>query len=237
MQNWSDQSLARLPGYRDRIAHVGLVPEEGGLNLDMPPERIADLSLRGENAGREFVSRFVPGSDAPMNWENHRWLRLRSLLASLEEMCVRIDRSCAEPGAGDPPFSDWLAADEPPPSYPWHSGEQRHRAARTLRALRAIGRLWSRPPRPTKPPAPPPAARPAPVPSCARGHGSEPRRPPATAARAQALRRRASRPERHRRSGWVPRTGLAKELRPAPARRLDSPPALGTVWVLGSEPA
>src|SRR5439155_23097721 len=40
MQNWSDNTQARLPGYRDRIATVTLTDEEGGLNLNMPPLRI-----------------------------------------------------------------------------------------------------------------------------------------------------------------------------------------------------
>ena len=32
MQNWSDNTLWRLPGFRDRISHVGVRADEGGLN-------------------------------------------------------------------------------------------------------------------------------------------------------------------------------------------------------------
>ena len=31
-----DNAQAKMPGFRDRIAHVCLGPDEGGLNLDMP---------------------------------------------------------------------------------------------------------------------------------------------------------------------------------------------------------
>ncbi|PAM50680.1 hypothetical protein CEJ63_22415, partial [Acinetobacter baumannii] len=36
MQNWRDLLQARAPGYRDRIVHVSLQGDEGGMNLDMP---------------------------------------------------------------------------------------------------------------------------------------------------------------------------------------------------------
>jgi len=46
----------RLPGYRDRIAHVSLHEEtEGGLNLNMPPELIVELGERGERAARLLI--------------------------------------------------------------------------------------------------------------------------------------------------------------------------------------
>ena len=102
MQNWSDNTQSRLPGFRDRIAAVGLTPEEGGLNLNMPSERIKDLTDRGTAAGDEFIARFSePPMNAKMNWANHRWLRMRACLASLETMLSRIERACANPQTGD----------------------------------------------------------------------------------------------------------------------------------------
>ncbi|MGH6826872.1 patatin-like phospholipase family protein, partial [Methyloceanibacter sp.] len=35
-RNWGDTELTAMPGYRDRIAHVALSEDEGGLNLNMP---------------------------------------------------------------------------------------------------------------------------------------------------------------------------------------------------------
>jgi hypothetical protein len=40
-RNWGDTELMAMPGYRDRIVHVGLGADEGGLNLSMPDEMIA----------------------------------------------------------------------------------------------------------------------------------------------------------------------------------------------------
>jgi hypothetical protein len=47
MQNWRDTMQAELPGYRERVAPVPLAAGEGGLNLDMSAEAIADLMERG----------------------------------------------------------------------------------------------------------------------------------------------------------------------------------------------
>jgi len=66
MQNWSDNTQARLPGFRDRIAAVSLTDEEGGLNLNMPPPRIAKLSERGRDVGAEFAKRFASCSAVPV---------------------------------------------------------------------------------------------------------------------------------------------------------------------------
>lgn len=141
MQNWSDNSLLRLPGYRDRIAHVGLTPAEGGLNLDMPKERISDLGDRGAAAGREFVRRFASGEEETMNWENHRFIRLRSLLAEHEEFVRKIERACAEPKSGDIGYEDWVRVPDCGVSsrYKW-TDKQRQLALTVLRGLRELSR-------------------------------------------------------------------------------------------------
>jgi predicted acylesterase/phospholipase RssA len=150
MQNWSDNTQGRLPGFRDRIATVSLTPVEGGLNLTMPPARIKALSDRGERVGAAFAQRFAttnPGSK--LDWRNHRWVRLRSALSSLEEMLLKMDRSCAEPLNDDPPYDIWIreAENKTLPSYEWkHLGTedwryQRGKAANTLDALRGCSQV------------------------------------------------------------------------------------------------
>src|SRR6185369_12887208 len=99
-----------------------LTKEEGGLNLKMPPPRIADLSKRGQNVGIEFAKRFAssnPGS--VLTWPNHRWVRLRSCLAALEENLLKINRSCAAPLNEDVPYDIWAGttANDELPSYHW----------------------------------------------------------------------------------------------------------------------
>lgn len=142
MQNWSDNTQSRLPGYRDRIAQVGLTPEEGGLNLDMPPDRIKDLTDRGGAAGEEFIARFgVPPTHPQMHWANHRWLRMRSCLASLESLLAGIERGCAGAQPQDVDYETWVRTTPPKsgaPSYDWGSVAQHELAKRTIRELREL---------------------------------------------------------------------------------------------------
>ena len=51
MENAHDNEQMVQVGYRDRIAHVRLAHDEGGLNLKMPADRVTLLATRGEVAG------------------------------------------------------------------------------------------------------------------------------------------------------------------------------------------
>lgn len=81
MQNWQDNTQMRLPGYRDRVVHVFLSEEEGGLNLTMPPERVTSLTRRGEAAGRAVQD---------LDWDGHRWTRFRTAMAQIQEKLGRV---------------------------------------------------------------------------------------------------------------------------------------------------
>ncbi len=97
MQSWGDTTQAVLPGYRDRIVTVLLSDNEGGLNLDMPPAILNDLRDRGTAAGKLIVSRFADAAgETPanrINWQNHRWLRLRTLLRALQDYLGEYDKN------------------------------------------------------------------------------------------------------------------------------------------------
>ncbi len=88
MQNWSDTTLARMPGVRDRVARVRLKPGEGGMNLNMTAELIGELADRGELAAchllRQFAQPPAPDQQAP-GWDDHRFIRLCTLLSMLED--------------------------------------------------------------------------------------------------------------------------------------------------------
>lgn len=113
LQNWSDSMQTRVPGYRDRIVAVKHSKTEGGMNLDMDGDVVLGLTERGRHAGIR-ADRF--------DFVNHRWIRLRSLLQTLEELVVpaaiRLDEM--SPGPGIPTYREMMAG-APPTAYrePW----------------------------------------------------------------------------------------------------------------------
>jgi predicted acylesterase/phospholipase RssA len=162
MKDWSDNMQMRLPGFRDRVATVNLTGEQGGLNLNMSPTLIKELTELGRQAGIEFAKRFGPSAppvaefeeegealeegsgavkETTLNWESHRWLRMRSSLAALAEAILAIEKSCSNPLGADRKYSDWIELtkagnmDCKPPCYPWAGETQRRLAFETLDAL------------------------------------------------------------------------------------------------------
>lgn len=103
MQNWVDNTQMRLPGYRDRVVHVHLTDDEGGMNLAMPPERIRALTARGQAAGRKIVAEF--------DWDRHRWTRYRSVMDQLRE---KLAGMAAVYGTGLRQFLDGRVFSESP---------------------------------------------------------------------------------------------------------------------------
>ncbi len=88
MQNWNDNALSRMPGVRDRIARVRLSEKEGGLNLNMEPEVIEAVALRGAKAATQIIERFAvksPDGQCAKGWDEQRWIRLGVLLKLIEE--------------------------------------------------------------------------------------------------------------------------------------------------------
>jgi predicted acylesterase/phospholipase RssA len=116
MQNWRDNMLLRMPGQRDRIAHVLLSRGEGGLQLTMPPETIEDVARRGAEAAAVLRERFgeAPPDDEVLTWRNHKWVRFRAFMRAMEgagSSCARaFDDETAPPS-----FRQLL--DGPQPSY------------------------------------------------------------------------------------------------------------------------
>jgi hypothetical protein len=107
MQNWADNEQTHIPGYRDRIATVLHTKQEGGLNLNMDPKDINRLAARGRIAGKVLTNDF--------DFENHRWIRYRSVMELLEDYLARY-----EAGWGASPVGDGVASyremiDGPPP--------------------------------------------------------------------------------------------------------------------------
>ena len=98
MQNWTDNTQLKVPGYRDRVAHVFLGDDEGGMNLNMSEPIIERISARGLAAG-ELLRRRFDGEDpnSTMDWNTHRWIRYRTALGLSENYLERLTRTYESP--------------------------------------------------------------------------------------------------------------------------------------------
>ena len=130
MQTWSDSTQLGAPGFRDRVVHVRLTRDEGGLNLRMHPDLIRRVALRGAQAARVLLAHYAHRDPPPhtvTGWRNHRWVRYRVALRLIEQSLAGLaaaERETAATPAGI------LAMHAKPPSYRFRSAAQR-RAART----------------------------------------------------------------------------------------------------------
>jgi Patatin-like phospholipase len=152
-RNWGDTELMAMPGYRDRVVHVKLAEDEGGLNLSMPPEIINALGERGELAGKLLADRFAPtptgnevltdpktGEPVVLTWDNHRWARYRSFMAAVELVARRFRATWKDVTTQKNwrLYDDLLnrAQGDPPVSYPFHRSDQQNFAvAETARLV------------------------------------------------------------------------------------------------------
>jgi predicted acylesterase/phospholipase RssA len=146
MQNWSDNTQLRVPGYRDRVVHVSHTDREGGMNLDMDKESIAAMSERGACAGRRLVEYYTtpPEHGRTVSWENHRWVRYRSTMSILEGMFRRLRIAYTR----DQPVDDLdyrdisQLQDGGIPSYKWGSGQQRALSVELTGQLSDLAGHW-----------------------------------------------------------------------------------------------
>jgi hypothetical protein len=148
MQGWNDNTQTRVPGYRDRVVHVFHDEDEGGLNIDMGEEEIARLAARGGAAGRLLRRRFAEGGDGSgLDWDNHRWVRLRSTLALVEKAVHDLASALSgdERRTGAVSFARLIGRgrDEPPTSYRLRSAEQRRHAEQVVSDLLALSGRWA----------------------------------------------------------------------------------------------
>jgi hypothetical protein len=143
MQNHVDAALTHQPGYRDRIVHVHVAHDEGGMNLAMPPEVLEALTLRGQAAGRALVERFAetPGTAPGLSWDNHRWVRYRSALAAIAAQLEQFERAWRTDSADERSYAELVdrPADVGPAGYRLTSAEQRALVVALTELLVAAG--------------------------------------------------------------------------------------------------
>jgi len=130
MQNWVDNTQMRLPGYRDRVVHVHLTPDEGGMNLTMPEDRIKALTARGQAAGRVLQT---------IDWDGHRWIRYLTAMSQLEGRLGRMEEIYS---AG---YDQFLIARDPEKTPYDKSQRWKTRALQATADLMSLVRSWRTP--------------------------------------------------------------------------------------------
>jgi predicted acylesterase/phospholipase RssA len=165
-RNWSDNTQADLPGYKDRIIFIGMNPGEGGLNLNMPQHIRERLAERGALAGEQIRDRFHlsdAGAARPTSlWNLHRWTRYRLSMASIQGFLRSFHRGYSYDLA-DPSYVELidrgLAKDEP---YHWLDQAHHDQALEATGALDRVAANWDGPTDPrfaVNAPKPPPELR------------------------------------------------------------------------------
>jgi predicted acylesterase/phospholipase RssA len=99
-KDWQDNLQSTLPGYRERIAHVVLKPDEGGLNLAMDEATIRKLVNYGEQAGETLRDEF--------DLDGHRWRRFLVAMARMEETLDEAAKAYEGVPGGPEAFGDFL---------------------------------------------------------------------------------------------------------------------------------
>jgi hypothetical protein len=138
MQEWSDSTQLGAPGFRDRVVHVRLTRDEGGLNLRMHPDLIHRVAARGEEAARVLLAHYAhrdPPQGTVTGWRNHRWVRYRVAMRLIEQSLAGMraaERETVHTAAGI------LAMHAKPPSYRFRTVAQRHAARAAYLELLAL---------------------------------------------------------------------------------------------------
>jgi len=133
-KDWQDTLQANLPSYAERIVTINLDPKtEGGLNLNMPPDKIKKLKLLGQEAGEKLVNEF--------RVSRNRYDRLNTALPLIEDMILSFDRAYHAPPweAEDHGKDDWdwilLEAKKDMPKNKAKRGPKLHKSADHLSKL------------------------------------------------------------------------------------------------------
>jgi predicted acylesterase/phospholipase RssA len=135
MQNWRDKLQATAAGYRDRIVHIKLCPDEGGLNLNMPPEVIASLSDRGRIAGKMVIDHFKLSS--------HIFTRYRITMCALQKFLNDLSNSWTHPVLPqDQEGHEYVSGVKDPPHYKPSSRPLRDSIFRALEDLIKLSTSW-----------------------------------------------------------------------------------------------
>jgi predicted acylesterase/phospholipase RssA len=130
-KDWRDNLQSTLPGYRERIVHVVLKPDEGGLNLTMSPRTIDKLANYGKQAGEQLRDDF--------DLDEHRWRRFLVSMARMEETLDDVTKAYEQvPGQ----FGDFLERYSSDPVSYKQSPAELAEMLRRAKVLAELGKSW-----------------------------------------------------------------------------------------------
>lgn len=112
-KDWGDHTRMRLPHVRNRVARLGLVNNEGELNIAMDRKTLLKMAhAYGSATGKLFVERFgvMPDGTAGPQWKDQRWVRLQVLVKGMRDLVRGFSRSADLPTAGAPSIEQALIA-------------------------------------------------------------------------------------------------------------------------------
>ena len=95
--DWQDRTSFRLPHVRNRVARLRLGKGEGGLHIGMPRAQILRMAHTfGTEAGKRFVKHYcAPAGMNSRAWDEHRWVRLATLVATLKARLDGLSRNAS----------------------------------------------------------------------------------------------------------------------------------------------
>jgi predicted acylesterase/phospholipase RssA len=114
-REWQDRKQGSITGYRERISHIFLKEQEGGLRLDMPQELITQLGLYGARAGALMAGDAQMSAEggakdkSNFDFDDHQWRRFLIAYAQLEAMLEAAHASWTGL-KGKPPISEAIRA-------------------------------------------------------------------------------------------------------------------------------
>lgn len=144
MYNWADNAQVGVPGYRERVIDILLTKTEGGLNLNMEPQVIKELTERGRWAGVKLREQFAGGDGSDPTWDSHRWIRFRSIMSMLETLVSDLRYGYQNSLPGDKTFDELVmrGKTDPPRSYRWQRNDQRDFAREMMTELLELVKKW-----------------------------------------------------------------------------------------------
>ena len=136
-KDWQDNLQSTLPGYQERIVHVVLKPDQGGLNLTMSQATIEQLVKYGEEAGTMLRDDF--------DLDEHRWRCFLVSMARMEETLDDVAAAYAQvPGQFGDFLDDYVRDQAPyyqPPSGKAHPPYSQDTKARVDEMLKRAAEL------------------------------------------------------------------------------------------------